>query len=420
MTPRPSSTADASRISEPTDWTDRVLPTLVAIVVVLAPTLSVAYTETAFGRALTGSAVGTALLLTPLAIGRVRRATAIAHPVPLLVIGVMTVAMTVSVAVHPSQQGTTLTVAAWIGSALALAIASFDRRTIASHVVTPLLATAALQGVLMTVQWFTKEPWGLRWLAPSRSLQRIDGFLRPQGTSTHVYEPALLALLAIGAAVALADDDRHHRLWLATTAAAAAGIAVSHSRAALVGLAAMAVIGLVSPPRRPHRRRILLVAVGAFGLVAVLASSGWVSRLGQSTAGDLDDATSGRIELAREAAEVVATSPLVGVGPGRYLEVAAELGIADPDFPIATHGFILLLGAELGLPAAAAIAGLLGWTYVAAWRRNRVVFAAAVGVLPFLVVDKLLYDRIFGILLLSIWLGTTAALLGRTDADVAS
>ncbi len=335
MTPRSSSTVETSRIPEPPGWIDRALPTLVAVVVFSLPTLSVAYTETSFGRALTGSAVGTALLLTPLAMARVRRVATMAHQAPLLALGVMTLSMTVSVAVHPSQQGMTLTAAAWIGSALAVAIASFDRRTIASHMVTPLLSAAALQGVLMTVPWFTKEPVGLRWLAPSRSLQEIDGFLRPQGTATHVYEPTVLALLAIGVAAALADDGRHHRLWPA-------------------------------------------------------------------------------------AAEVMATSPQVGVGPGRYLDVAADLGIADPEFPIATHGFILLAGAELGLPAAAAIAVLLGWTYVTAWRTNRVVFAAAMGVLPFLVVDKLLYDRIFGIVLLSIWLGTTAALLGRPDPDVAT
>ena len=158
----------------------------------------------------------------------------------------------------------------------------------------------ALEAVLETA--------GLRPLATNVS--------RPGSLLGNASEEGAWALLALGplASVGLRAREPLH---IAGAVAAAATVVCSGSRGALAGaLVAAAVLALLLP--RPRLRAVL--AAGAAGLVlAALLVPGTSSRITGSSPFAAETAH-GRLILWGETVRLVADNPVLGVGPGGYVD----------------------------------------------------------------------------------------------------
>jgi O-antigen ligase len=165
---------------------------------------------------------------------------------------------------------------------------------------------------------------------------------------------------------------------------------------------------------------ILIGAVVAAALGAGLNYSGWVDRAGSSVSGSASDVTSNRTQLVRQANELFADNPIVGVGPGRYVEAlerrpdVVKLATQSPRPVHVVPYLVLVEGGLVALPALL----LLGW-YVArsSWRAGAAGFGLTAAVLPFLLLDHLNWSVPQGLLLIALWLGTLDRLAAsRADA----
>jgi O-antigen ligase len=271
-----------------------------------------------------------------------------------------------------------------------------------------LLVTSSIQGVLIIIQTITDQPVGLSIFDAGAELRFIDGLLRSPGTMHHVYEPAALALGAAGLGVITAARIAGplRWLWAGSMAIAGATVGLTHSRSALLGLILMTPFLVVSVRKNRQPRLIIAPLLIGFTVAALLTSSAWLLRGDQSASGDLDDMSLGRVTLIEQAATMIGDHPLLGVGPGRYLDTMEAEYELDPDYPFIVHNVSLAVAAENGITAAFLVTVLVGWAVVRAlWSdRNRAALALSIG--GFLVFDVLHYNRPVGLLMTAIWLGT--------------
>lgn len=328
-------------------------------------------------------------------------------------------AMVLSFAVSPSGSGGILVLFVVAAAGASLAIGTLGADPLRRLVAIPLLVTAALQSILVIAQTLTDRAIGLMLIDPEAELHFIDGLLRSQGTMHHVYEPAALALLAAGVAVlTVPSASRLHWLWVIGAGLAGTTIGLTHSRSALVGLVLMTVFGVAFGRRHPG-----VVAVGGafligFAVTAALTASAWSLRTDHSTTGDLDDVTLGRVTLAKQAVEMAADHPVVGVGPGLYLDtMRSDYGL-DDRYPFIVHNVSLAVAAENGVLVAVVASVLVGWAIVRiVWSRSP-VGVLALSIVGFLLFDALHYDRPVGLLMTGIWLGVlSASLSAQTSRD---
>ena len=326
---------------------------------------------------------------------------------PVLTAMTLAIAMAVALAFHPSPAGFTMALFAAMGVGLTTAIATMDRSEVARYVAVPLLVAATFEASVMAIQWLTGRPFILDWVFPGAEIPPIDGFPRPPGTLMHVYQAAILGLVAL-AAVLAARGRGPSRLWLVGIAGASAAVGLTNSRSGLLAVVAVVVtlaFGYLRYRSQTFRNVAAAIVVG-FLVSMLIAGSGWLARLEDSTTTDLDELSLGRVTLVEQSLRTIRTSPLVGVGPGRYVDVGKERGDIDERRALPVHNLGLIIAAELGIPAALAVVGLLAAVAVTAWRRGPWAIAAFVAVLPFLVLDVNLYDRPFGLVLFAAWLGS--------------
>ncbi len=220
--------------------------------------------------------------------------------------------------------------------------------------------------------------WFLRWLSIVAIAIGVEAILEAAGLrplASNVARPGSLlgnasdegawAVLALGplAAVALRVGGR---LYIAGALGAATALACSGSRGALVGALAVAGVLAALSPRGAVRKAIAMaVAVIAIATLAIPTTR---SRVTGSDARAAQTAT-GRELLAAETARLVASNPLLGVGPSGYLDAipafhdrryAREIGPANP--PDSPHDWILQAAADGGVILALlaiALAGLI-------------------------------------------------------------
>ncbi len=407
---------DPGGVATPADAADswgRVRARLVAATILLVPTVTKPFVLGPFRWVTLAAVALTAilfLLAAPLVARRLRDDPVNAAAGTMVVLAAATL---LAFAVHPSGTGAALAAYAVAGTGIVAVVAGMDAVERRRFVAAPLLATAALQGLLALLQGVTGRPWVLSWVAPGLTLREIDGFLRPQGTMTHVYEVAALGLLAAGvwAATVRERPGPWSRLGLAL-----AGVAVgaTHSRAALLGLVLL--LGALLWGRRRGDRdagRVALWIGAGFAVAALVTFPHWMARYEHTATADLDAASLGRVTLTREAAHLVAEHPLLGVGPGRFVTVLRDEGVLDERYPFPAHDVPLTLAAESGILAAVAVTLLLATTGLQAVRAGPGPAALYLGTLPFLLFDVLHYDRPTGLVLLAVWLGILAAATRR-------
>lgn len=314
---------------------------------------------------------------------------------------------------HTSGAGAILTFAIITSVGIVLSVAAYDLEDVRRFVAAPLLATTALQAVTVAIQSATGSAFAYTLLHPGAELLVTnDTIARPQGLFHHVYEPAAVALIAVAIGLAvLPSSGRARWLFLAGTAAATTTIALTHSRSALLGLLlVVAVTAVASIRRHPELRIPAVVTVAAFLVPAMLTASAWQVRIDESAASDLDDASLGRLTLARQAIEMAADHPIAGVGPNRYMTVLEADYSVDEKYPYVVHNESLMVGAELGVVTAVAVTALMVWAgfqAISAGYRPTLLYAAP---LPFFVFDVLLYNKPVGLLLFAVWSGVMASL----------
>lgn len=330
-------------------------------------------------------------------------------------------ALTVAWAAHPSLRGF-LQVLRLLGVAGAVLTAQRGSRTSRLVLGASFALFTLFEVLVAALQRATGGPVGLRSLGEPRDpLLLIGGAEAPSGTLVHPYLLAGLAIIAMAvlAAVAL-KVPRLHRACALGAAVAGIAVGITYSRMALLALAGILVPLLFALRSRSTRAAVLAVAAAVVigtGVTALVASDGWVGRAEEAATGE--NLTRGRGELATQAIAVIRSSPLIGVGTGRYVLAVEE----DPDLarrsvrvlqPV--HGVPLLLTAEGGILTAGALVLLAVALVQAARRGGAAAWIVLLAYVPFLLLDHFPVTFPQGMVMTAVWL-VTLALLAKGDPD---
>lgn len=332
-------------------------------------------------------------------------------------VAVLVGALTVAWAAHPSLRGF-LQVLRLLGVAGAVLTAGRGSRTSRLVLGASFALFALFEVLVATLQRATGGPVGLRSLGEAPDpLLLIGGAEAPSGTFVHPYLLAGLAILAIAVLAAVALKAPHlHRACALGAAVAGIAVGITYSRMALLALAGIMVPLLFGLRSRSTRVAVLAVAAAVLigtGLTALAASDGWVGRAEEAATGE--NLTRGRGELATQAFAVIRSSPLIGVGTGRYVLAVEE----DPDLarrsarvlqPV--HGVPLLLTAEGGILAAGALVLLAVAVVLAARRGGAAAWALLLAYVPFLLLDHFPVTYPQGLVMTAVWLAALTLLAG--------
>jgi putative inorganic carbon (HCO3(-)) transporter len=175
----------------------------------------------------------------------------------------------------------------------------------------------------------------------------------------------LLAVVLPLLAYLLATERARRPLWGACLVVVASGLLGTLSRGALVGLAALAVWGLVT--RRVPVKGLLQGVLLLAGVLA-LALTLWGPLIDERLAMKervADANVASRQALWSAAVHMSADHPLVGVGPGQFGPRSADYLVDDPlgiTTPVAHNSFLEVL-AENGVLALLAFVAMVGTTW---------------------------------------------------------
>jgi len=389
-----------------------LVPPLVAVLVLATPLVTSATFDKTLGQ-LAGVAVLTMLaflvvLTLPHSLTSLRSPFVAASWLAWMLV----LAMAAGLLIHSptSTTGALLTFVAAGGAALASSIGTMGWDRFRRYVAVPLLITATIQSVVVALQALSNRALVLEWVETGAELETIDGVLRPQGTMDFVFEPALLALVALGVCPAfIPQAGKARAVWLGALALVSTTIGFTYSRSAMLGvLLLVGALWITGRRGAPWAKQAAAVIAGGVAVAVVLSFSGWLARIDHTTTGSLDDASLGRITLAATALEIIRDHPL-GVGTHRYLEVLDDGYLEEGEPGLRVHNFSLLIAAELGVVASLLLTTLLITVAVQAIRAGPWQAGVFLVLAPFLVFDVLYYDRSVGILIFMVWLGALAA-----------
>jgi O-Antigen ligase len=257
-------------------------------------------------------------------------------------------------------------------------------------------------------------PVGPSWFSESEfSFRRIGGVLSPSGSLIHTNTLASFATVAMAALVALLVRNPLSRVdRLVGSAAVVLGsglVGLTMCRSAFISLLAL-LIGCVFAKQRRQVLPLLLCSLVALAGSFFVRSDAWSTRAA-ATVASAESSGSGRMALNRQAIAIFSRSPIVGVGPGNYLNV-----VADHDYikemsveTYIVHNVWLYVLATLGIVGATTFAALC---LLVAWRCFRngawsVVMLAVIA--PSLALDTALFDY-QGLIWLGIGLGVALGL----------
>lgn len=350
------------------------------------------------------------IALTLLAIPRLLRAAWRSRDVEsgswLVLFGLVGIAFTV----HPSARGIDAVLRLVAAAALVRVVADLDpcRRRIFAGA---LALTAIVQSTIGALQVATGGPLGLRAFGElAEDMVEYGGVPLARGTMGHEF---ILAALALVAGTVLAGEGlRSGRplAWVVPAALAVGASGLVYGRTVAVALG-LACASLVRAARSsiPHRWALAALLLGA-GVPALAAADGWLGSVSRGTATD-------RGAMIGQAFAIVADEPLLGVGPGRYLDALRarpELHVTRE--PQNVHNVPLMVAAEIGAPAGIVVIALLvllGWNALRAGAPATTLYLAY---LPWMILDVLPYATPQGVVLTALWLGFLRAWTRRPSA----
>ncbi len=219
--------------------------------------------------------------------------------------------MAVAAVFNPSALGWTSVFLAAVSSGLGFAIWDLSRDDLMKWVAIPLLTATTIQAGLAAAQLLTGQSVVPTFVAHDIGLSVIDGVARPQGTMAHVYRLAALGLLGLGVgAIARRRYMRTTPLMLAALAATSALVAMTFSRAALIGVVTFVVVLAAASYRGSRKANVVACVVSvAFAVTVLLTLPGWLARADHTVAHSLDDASLGRMTLMAQAVELAQLGP---------------------------------------------------------------------------------------------------------------
>lgn len=195
-----------------------------------------------------------------------------------------------------------------------------------------------------------------------------------------------------------------------------AALAVSTaSRNALGGVAAAAVCAAW---RRDWRDLIAWLLGGALGLA--LGGAVWQMRVAIMTSGTASGAAhaSGyRLDLLRDAADVLSGSPWIGAGIGWYYEALVDRGITWLGAGV-PHSVPVLIAVSVGVVGGIAALAIIAAAAVLALRAG--TLARYVVVLPMVLNEQWMASTFIGWALLGLWVGREWGVRGGTTVVVQS
>ncbi len=283
----------------------------------------------------------------------------------------------------------------WIGLvAIAVVASQLDRTAFRRFVAIPLVATAAIQSVIVL------------WQHPGPAGHAVNGTGEPvaYGSAGNSYVIAFILLLALTTAIAMAPDARSRWWWLAAAGLCSAGIATSGSRTAVLGLFIIAFIYVVAAIS-DRVRYLPAAAVAALPFLAVASAipETWLPRLLQSLPSS-GDVTNGRLGMMRDAIAISFDQPITGVGPGREALVVEEQFRAHYTTVVwPVHSVPLLAAAELGIAIGVAYVGYLVALAWRAFKTSPEAFAVLVAVGVWMPLDMLAYLHPTAIIVAAVW-----------------
>ncbi len=306
---------------------------------------------------------------------------------------------------HPSERGVMVMLRLIALFILVVQMVSLTEDQFRARVAIPLMATASLQTLIGFAQMIKGSPLGLGGWGEQPELRAFGDAFGASGTTLSPYILAGLGVLAATVGLATLPRDRRRPWWLVGIGLSFAALAITYSRASLVGVIAIFGALLVGSLRsRPELRAPLAVMVLALVLPALMFNDGWVTRAEDSATTDVDDFTTFRITHIEQSFTLIADQPVVGVGPGLYSYTLER--DHDPELDDAVHVVPLLVAAEDGLPIGILFTLLLIFLAIRALRTSPEAIAVVAGFGTFLLFDKFAYLHPNGMVMLAVWLAT--------------
>jgi hypothetical protein len=346
-----------------------------------------------------------ALVGLPALVGRLRRRQV---GLATTALALLTAAVTVTLALHPSGRGLSFALRLLALTVVADGIArlSGDARRL---VVGSAAAVGLLETAVSLYQRATGHTTGIGFLSELKATEKVGGGAAPYGTTFHPYLLAYLAAVVALVCVIEACRSRRPGPWIVAIAVTAAPIGYTYGRAA--GLGAVLAAGALAWAliRPPHALRAGAIAAFVIGIAvpAMLWSRGWIGRASQTVSGR--DISTRRTTLVHQAIGLIKRHPLAGVGPGRYLLALGRRPDLYDGFTHATlrvvHDVPLLLVAEMGVFGVIAAIALLVLPAIQAWRGGPLGVALYAVLVPPLLLDQALYNHVQGLVILTLWAG---------------
>lgn len=322
----------------------------------------------------------------------------------------LAVLLTISFAVHPvAEGGQLLLVGLWGAWAIAYSIPRLPSSGLQLIGVT-LTVVGCAEALIAILERVAGRSVGLYWLGEDPRPFSPG----PEGTLIHSYVLTALALVVV--AVICADTIGANsaifpsRWFVLAAGLAAVPIGLTTSRAGVLGMLFLC-CSLAVAARAPSHRTRALSLLGAIvlgvGLATLISSAAWTARV--TDPAQLSDETSGRLPLIKQGAHLLLSNSVIGVGPGRYAialeRPSASASSAPRTDPLPVHDVPLLAGAEGGFGALAICVVLLVVLARRAWARGPVTVGMYFAILPYFLLDKLLYSLIQGAVVLGFWVG---------------
>ena len=332
-------------------------------------------------------------------------------------------ALGVAFLAHPSTNGVLLLLRVAGSAAAADITIRAVREGRARRMVDVLAISMGFELALAVAQWHLRRPVGFG-MEYSTAAWQIAGAIAPAGTTPHPYMYTALAFVLTGLTLGLALTG-HMRFAGARLALAVAPAAMTYSRTSVLGVVALTVLlGLAVFKHRDRRTPAtlllaLLVTVGSVGLVF---HAGWVGRAGQTTSVTTG---SGRVQTIRQGLAMVEASPIVGVGPGNFVETAYRNPKvrALSSEKLTVHNVALALITESGLIGAVALAAL-ALVLLRRTRRSLASLCVLAAVAPFASLDQTHWVHTPNMVALGLALGMAVAvapvMMGTATTSAAS